>query len=281
MPNFITVTLENQNGLLSSVTSPPIAMDNTPPTEGTVDCPLFAVGNIIKCSLWDFEDLESGMSHFDVALGYTEGGTSVSNFTEISAGSDDFAIAFDSLENLSGENQEYYVTVLAVNNALLSRRAFSGAIYVDNTPPVGAAVVELADYEYYDVASNSHFYPESDPSLAVDAICQRDTTRVHIAWGEFTDAETEIDYYDIALGTAQGGTQIVGFTSVDATRRNHVFQNLNLGHTPTVYATVRGYNKAGLHTTVFSNGVHISRLSAGLSLAEPLLVYDGTEDTDL
>ena len=59
-------------------------------------------------------------------------------------GSDDFAIAFDSLENLSGENQEYYVTVLAVNNALLSRRAFSGAIYVDNTPPVGAAVVELA-----------------------------------------------------------------------------------------------------------------------------------------
>ena len=251
-------------------------IDTTPPTEGYVECPNFATGNVIKCSLWNLIDLESGLHHFEVALGSSEGDSNVHDIMEISAGSNEFSLAFESLDNY-GQNLKYFVTVVAFNRAMLSTRIFSSAIYIDNTPPICNSLVELLDHESFDVSEGIRTFP----SYAEDAICQRDITRLHIAWNAFIDEETGIDYYEVALGTSQEGTQIVGFTRIDSSQSSYIFTNINLGHISIAYATVRGYNRAGLHTTISSNGVFISRLSAGLIPLGPLQVNDGTEETDL
>ena len=45
-----------------------------------------------------------------------------------------------------------------------------------------------------------------------------------------------------------------------------------------MYATVRGYNAAGLSSIAISNGTYISRLGAGLPPMKPIAVNDGYYD---
>jgi hypothetical protein len=42
-----------------------------------------------------------------------------------------------------------------------------------------------------------------------------------------------------------------------------------------VFAILRGYNEAGLFTDIISNGVYISRYTAGYDPIKPMYVRDG------
>ena len=58
-------------------------------------------------------------------------------------------------------------------------------------------------------------------------------------------------------------------------------QNLDLAAVKELFVTVKGYNEAGLYITATSNGVFISRISAGLVPLGRSYVYDGRKETDL
>jgi hypothetical protein len=60
-----------------------------------------------------------------------------------------------------------------------------------------------------------------------------------------------------------------------------IFKGLNLYEIRQVFVTLRGYNRAGLSTDVISNGVFISRYSAGFPPFTPFSLNDGLFDNDM
>lgn len=80
--------------------------------------------------------------------------------------------------------------------------------------------------------------------------------------------------YELALGTTPGGTQLMAYSEYPQDTRR-VWFTIDLSSVPQVFVTMRGYNAAGLYSTVTSDGVYISRASAGLESLKPSHVYDG------
>ena len=85
------------------------------------------------------------------------------------------------------------------------------------------------------------------------------------------------DRYQVALGSTPGGTQIHPFEDISSGALSTVINYLDLSHQRRVFATVKGYNAAGLHSTSTSNGVYVSRISAGLEPLGVSYVYDGSD----
>ncbi|XP_035700080.1 uncharacterized protein LOC118432563 [Branchiostoma floridae] len=114
---------------------------------------------------------------------------------------------------------------------------------------------------------------------ALDVKCQKSLSQVAVAWETFRDPESEIARYEVALGTSPGGGQLRDFTVVNTVQNYFVISGLDLTTVTEVFATVRGTNAAGLSTVSTSNGVYISRLSAGLPPLREIRVWDGEDFT--
>ena len=84
--------------------------------------------------------------------------------------------------------------------------------------------------------------------------------------------------YLVAVGTTPGGIQVIDFRETDINDRKLVVRDVDLSQVREVFATVKGYNEAGLYTTAISNGVAISRISAGLPPLGQPYVYDGLQE---
>ena len=88
--------------------------------------------------------------------------------------------------------------------------------------------------------------------------------------------------YDVGVGSLPGGTQLSDFRPVpDPSQRHLVIRGLDLGTVRVVYVTVKGYNTAGHYTSVTSDGVAVSKVSAGLPPIGVSAVYDGLEEGNL
>ena len=85
------------------------------------------------------------------------------------------------------------------------------------------------------------------------------------------------DRYQVALGSTPGGTQIHPFEDISPGTLSVIIHGLDLSQQRRVFATVKGYNAAGLQSTATSNGVYISRVSAGLEPLGVSSVYDGSD----
>ena len=182
-------------------------------------------------------------------------------------------------------NKLYYVTVEAFNSVSLSTFAFSSPIEIDDTPPLYGVVVEL---------SGVHRLNNSDPEsrlewncrneeecLRLDGECLESITQLQILWEPFTDEDTQITKYEVALGTTPGGSQIKSFYEVSRDQTSELITNIDLSEVRKLFATVRGYNEAGLTSTAVSNGIYVSRYSAGLQPLRPFEVKDGVTENDL
>ncbi|XP_070573950.1 uncharacterized protein [Ptychodera flava] len=109
-----------------------------------------------------------------------------------------------------------------------------------------------------------------------------DIDQILVSWQPFQDPESPIVRYQLAVGTSPGGTQLRDFYDVENTDGFvALIRNIDLYGVRRAYVSVRGYNAAGLSATATSNGVFISRISAGLPSIGPSYVWDGTSDTDL
>ncbi|XP_070562157.1 uncharacterized protein [Ptychodera flava] len=281
------VILEHQTyihvGLWSRASSVGVTVDTTPPIQGDVICPShIRTTDDLKCSWSGFYDAESGIAYYLFAVGLAEEDDSVYPFTVVVPPEHDYTA------NGPFEHQTYYVTITAINNVGDSTNLFSQPIYVDETPPVGGRVVELTGVDEQsfqfgdgDVEERLHCMTFED-CISEAAICQKSLDRILVAWEPFQDTESPIIRYQLAVGTSPGGAQLKTFYDVDT--NNGLFAlitGINLYDVRQAFVSLRGFNAAGLHTTVVSNGIFISRVSAGLPPLNGSYVWDGNGEEDL
>ena len=280
-PTYFSVTAENHVGLTSSGLSPVMVVDQTEPEEGELRCPLVINTNDITCSWSGAMDAESGLNKFLFGIGSAEGIDNIIGFTDVDKEETSITVTNNG-EFALIHNSVYYATLSAVNNVGANTFIYSNAMRVDATPPDFGWVVELEDFVMVD-ATSGIVYNTDDATISadMDVLCQRDITKVEIAWEEFTDEESGIDYYEVALGSTPGGTQIQQFTKVQGESMRYTFYPVDLAAVRQVFASVRGFNGVGLFSVAVSNGVYISRLSAGLLPLSPLLVLDGNQVDDM
>ncbi|XP_038050728.1 uncharacterized protein LOC119723897 [Patiria miniata] len=282
LPNILTVRAINSVGLKRTVYTTSMTADNTPPSVGQVQCPAFIHANsALLCSWSDFLDAESGIGHYRMSVGTAQGLDEVFLSGDLPGHLSHYSIKDLNLIH----NKVYYVTVEAFNAVNQSTMAFSGPIEIDDTPPSYGLVVELSGVYRYNF-SDPIDLPEWDCTndeecLSLDGECLESITQLQILWQPFTDEDTQITKYEVALGTTPGGSQIKPFYEVSRDQTSELITNIDLSSIRRVYATVRGYNEAGLTSTAVSNGIYVSRFSAGLQPLRPFQVKDGITDVDL
>ena len=280
-PTYISVTTENQVGLTSTAFAPVVVVDQTEPEEGTLICPeLITTANGITCSWFGTSDKESGIQKYMFGVGSAEGIDNIIELSEISGDDSSVSVGTDSNFALTHDTV-LYATLVTVNNVGLQSFIYSGPMRIDDTPPVSGWVIELPDFIEVNVGLQETVSDSSNITKVSDIICQRDITKVEIAWEEFTDEESGMDYYEVALGSTPGGTQIQQFTKVQSDATRCTIYPVDLAAVRQVFASVRGFNGVGLFSVAVSNGVYISRHSAGLSPLSPLQVFDGKEVDDM
>ncbi|XP_022100316.1 uncharacterized protein LOC110984425 [Acanthaster planci] len=282
IPNILSVQAVNSVGSRRTVHSTGLTVDNTPPSGGQVQCPAFIhADSILLCSWTGFLDAESGIDHYSFLVGTAQGlsdayqsGTLPGYLTRYSVRDMNLA-----------HNQVYYATVEAFNAINQSTMAFSAPIKIDDTPPSYGLVVELPGIHTFNF-SDPMSLPELDCTnqeecLLLDGECLESLTQLQILWQPFTDGDTQITKYEVALGTTPGGSQVKPFYEVSKDQTSELITNIDLSDIRKVYATVRGYNEAGLTSTAVSNGIFVSRFSAGLQPLRPFQVKDGVSDNEL
>ena len=81
--------------------------------------------------------------------------------------------------------------------------------------------------------------------------------------------------YEVSFGTSPGDTDVRDFVSVPKGDLSYTATGLHLTTVRQVFATIRAWNEAGLNGSAVSNGVYVSRASAGLSPLGSSYAYDG------
>ncbi|XP_078585863.1 uncharacterized protein LOC144867674 [Branchiostoma floridae x Branchiostoma japonicum] len=279
-PNILSLTAVNSVGLRTVAISPSLTVDSTPPVAGDVTCPRHLPStDELLCTWRGFRDDESYIHHFLFGVGTEEGDDSVFPFTEVSGTSERFKAKGFAGQFLRHQ-ESYFVTVVAYNPVGGKTEAYSEAIVIDDTPPIPGTVIELDGVYHADLEGDDSHGPEAcddqEECQAMDAVCQASVTHVAVAWQPFLDPETPITRYEVAVGTVPGGADLHSFRQVpDPDARFFVVNNLDLSVIRQVFVTVRGHNAAGLSSVAVSNGVYISKISAGLPPLKPLAVNDG------
>ncbi|XP_070573743.1 uncharacterized protein [Ptychodera flava] len=150
--------------------------------------------------------------------------------------------------------------------------------WTTDTPPIPGNVVHLDGVDEVDYSATVFVKDLSTNG----AVCQKSVDRLSVAWEDFHDPESLIVRYQVAVGANPGTTDILDFADVDVSSGNIALINgVDLYDVRQAFVSVRGYNLAGMHTTAVSNGVYISRVSAGLPPLEGTYVWDGRQDTDV
>ncbi|VDI27589.1 Hypothetical predicted protein, partial [Mytilus galloprovincialis] len=279
-PNIISIWAENNAGTINKLTSGSVIIDTTPPIQGVVTCPKYIGAKVpVKCSWSGFQDRESPIQRFLISLGSEEGLTDIFEDKEVSGFTSSYSI--DNAGSLMTHGQTYYLTVTAVNSVHLMSYAFSGPIAIDTTPPQNGKVIDLHTTYRMDVSNNtatvlmnSRTCSTDQECDALDATCSESLTSVSLAWQPFTDEQSGIKQYEVAIGITPGGGQIKPFIRVPVDTLQYTVNGLNLHGLKKIYVSVRGTNGAGLSSVGTSNGVHMSYLSQGLPPLSHIGVYD-------
>ncbi|XP_070573717.1 uncharacterized protein [Ptychodera flava] len=284
LPNTLTLRSTNEVGLKSEKYDVGVTIDHSPPVAGNINCQSsIRTTDDVVCTWINFYDKESGISNYRFALGLSEGDDSICSFTMVRPSHREYRVKGPF------ESGEYFATVVAVNYLGDETYGYSEAIFVDDTPPVAGIVVELNDVDEinYDGHSNGEgsgplVCSNFTSCIEVDAVCQKSVDRIFVAWEPFSDPDSSITRYQVAVGPTPGSTQILDFTDVDTSKGLYtLIRGIDLYDVRQVFVAVRGYNQAGLHTTAVSNGVYISRVSSGLPPLPGSYVWDGRADGDL
>ena len=149
----------------------------------------------------------------------------------------------------------YYMTVIATNQAGLSREVSSLGLVIDTTPPLAV------DSDIHDGASGDDIDYFS-PDMAIEA-----------RWEDIRDPESGIVDSKYCLGTKPRGCQIKGMTSVGA-NLSFTCPTCHANAGERVYVTVHVTNGAGISVTRSSDGML-------LDVSPPLMgdVIDGNDLT--
>ena len=89
-----------------------------------------------------------------------------------------------------------------------------------------------------------------------------------LSWAASTDAISGVSYYQVALGTSAGGTNVVSWTNIGNTT-SYTFTGLTLTNNTAYYATVRAVDAAGNLSTAANSAGFTDDTSAPSTPASP------------
>ena len=258
---YATVMSRNKAGLVLRACSDALVFDSTPPLPGIIHIKQPPGSNITKTFItnnsaaiyWEgSSDPESAILRCNISIIDQAGDI---KFMETSNSTSGFMII---PENVLCVRGQYNISACCVNNANLASLS-SSVFIVDNTPPVqsGPIVTGIS----FDGALH---YQSDDKSIKG-------------SWPSFTDLESSIERYYVAIGTQPYQDDIIGFENVYlATRINKT--DLTLSQGVVYYITVVAVNRAGLRTNISSLGLLIDKTPP---LADNADIIDGMYGADI
>nr|XP_034314147.1 uncharacterized protein LOC105348718 isoform X1 [Crassostrea gigas] len=181
---------------------------------------------------WSFIEDVSSITEYLWAIGYTRGGTQLQNFQSVGLSN----FAYNAMVSLT-HNSYIYVTAIAKNSAGLQGVSYSDKILVDLTPP---NIEEVLDGDF----------------LGEDLDSWKEST-VYVNW-KVTDDESGLDYCEWAIGYQPKGTEVQRFERITISDgRAYKDFDASVLQGKTVYSTLQCQNKAGLISSLSSDGVII------------------------
>ena len=258
---YATVMSRNKAGLVSRACSDALVFDSTPPLPGIIHIKQPPGSNITKTFItnnsaaiyWEgSSDPESAILRCNISVVDQAGDV---KFMETSNSTSGFMII---PENVLCVRGQYNISACCVNNANLASLS-SSVFIVDDTPPVQSGPVVTG------ISCDGALHYQSDDKS------------IKVSWPSFTDPESGIERYYVAIGTQPYQDDIIGFENVYlATRINKT--DLTLSQGAVYYITVVAVNRAGLSTNLSSLGLLIDKTPP---LAYNADIIDGMHGEDI
>ena len=258
---YASVMSRNKAGLVSRACSDALVLDSSPPLPGIIHIKQPPGSNITKTFItnnsaaiyWEgFSDPESEVQRCNISIIDQAGDI---KFEETSNSSSGFIMIPDNVLFVGGQ---YNISAYCINNANLARLS-SSVFIVDNTPPVQSGPVVTG------ISCDGALHYQSDDKS------------IEGSWPPFTDAESGIQRYYVAIGSQPYKDDIVGFENVYlATRIKRT--DLTLSQGVVYYITVVAVNRAGLSTNISSLGLLIDKTPP---LADNADIIDGMHGVDI
>ncbi|XP_033747031.1 uncharacterized protein LOC117332255 [Pecten maximus] len=230
---YATITAYDHVGHSSTVVSPGVMYDNTPPVRGTLHVGTYlmshdTIGSKLNIHWTGFRDNESGIGRIQLGIGSTQSNPDIIYLR-------DFLGEFATFTDLSElhDGHKYFIIILVTNKAELTVSS-SEAFVFDRSPPTKGTVRDGAKV------------------LTPDLDFQANTTHTGCHWSGFSDPHSGVLYYTAGLGTQPSEDDVRIMTSTGI----HTAITWQYILVPGVkyFCTVKACNGAGLCTSVSSNG---------------------------
>ncbi|XP_013394005.1 uncharacterized protein LOC106161555, partial [Lingula anatina] len=257
---FLTLTATDNAGNQRTLTSPALVMDATPPVIKNFKCTdtISHLQTTVHCEWKPIVDVESKVKRIQVGVGSDYSKDDLAPFSDLGIHKNDWMIVLKP-QDMPSNTTRVFVTLKSENLVHLSSISVA-EIAIDTTPPLPGLIHITTSSA--PKGSDVHF-PK----------CQVSGTYVEVLWEKFHDLESDIDHYELALGSYFQGTDVMGFHDIGLNTSKFI-DGLALPPASTVYASVRGFNKGGLYDAVVSEGTVVS--------PHPILsVVDGSDRHDV
>jgi len=262
---YISVRAVDVASNLSEVSSTDgITIDLSPPVLGTiidgdiVDLSFTGSSESLTASWSGFTDNLCGIEYYEYCIGSTNGGEDIQPWTNVTL---ETSIETDGLTLTDGT--QYYQSVRATDSVgNVSEVVTTDGIIADLTQPLIGTVIDGTDE---------------------DIDWTNSTNTLSITWTDFSDLFSGIQYYEYAIGTTSGGTDVVDWVNHDMDT-TVTLAELTLVHDVTYYGSVRAVDLVGnVSELSISNGVtadlYIPIVEAPWEGSVNDLSYQGSSDT--
>ncbi|XP_069134697.1 uncharacterized protein [Argopecten irradians] len=231
---YATVTAFDHVGHSSTVVSPGVLYDDTPPVRGSLHVGTYLMSkDFIESEVhvhWTgFDDDDSGIDRIQVGIGSTKSETDIVSFRNFSGK----CAIFTDLSHYH-DGHDYYAIILVTNKAGLSVLSASESFVIDKSPPTKGTVQDGVDVQSPDIDF------------------QANTTHAGCHWSGFSDPHSGLLYYTAGLGTQPSEDDVRTMTSTGTQTVIRWQHTLVPG--AQYFCTVQACNGAGLCTSVSSNG---------------------------
>ena len=235
---FVMLVVTNGAGMTSTVVTPSLLIDTTPPSTGnvTVGKPVVATyfkkGDSITATWSGFLDGESHLDHFEWATCQAIAKNKCSPYKNVGFGT---TTEIDVVGIEYGIS--YVVVVRAFNKVGLFSEASSNQFILDGTKPFAGTV--------YDGLGRKK-----------DIEFQSSTTQISANWSPFISVNGKIANYEMCVGTEPDACDMSGFISLGS-KLTGTITRLSLSHNGRYFVTIRATSESGYSTTGTSNGVRV------------------------
>ena len=158
-------------------------------------------------------------------------------------------------------NTRYYITFRVSNRAGIQTNIVQGPIVTVTYAPIAyGSVTVIPNYQQF-IATGGSF---EQILQNISTQCLFDSSILTVLWNPFTDLQSGIDEYQIAVGYLPGSDEVLTYQDTQplVTMYGSLMYELSPVHFTAisrepVYVSIRGYNHARYYTTISSNEVYI------------------------